>query len=69
MLVLRTQSVYARWAEPKDGDFIIFCFAEKEDVELFAAEFEGISFDPKRDRGKGAQAVLGQKVEPLRGYK
>ncbi len=49
----RTQTVFAGWAGPRGCYFIIFCFAEKEDAELFAAEFEGIPFDPKRDRGKG----------------
>ncbi len=49
----RKQSVYAQWAEPRGGYFIIFCFADKEDAELFSAEFECIPFAPKRDRGKG----------------
>lgn len=60
----RTQSVYAQWAEPRGGYFIIFCFAEKEDAELFAAEFDGIPFDPKQDRGKGERKRFWDRCEP-----
>lgn len=60
----RTQSVYAQWAEPRGGYFIIFCFAKKEDAERFAAEFDGIPFDPKQDRGKGERKRFWDRCEP-----
>ena len=33
--------------------FRLHCFAERIDAEAFIAEFGGVHFDPKTDRGKG----------------
>lgn len=63
-LHLRTQSVFAGWAGPRGCYFIIFCFSEQADAELFAAEFEGIPFDPKRDRGKGKRKRFWDRANP-----
>lgn len=31
----------------------VFCFAVKAEADAFAVVFDGVPFDPKRDRGKG----------------
>lgn len=49
----KTQQVKAKWANGKEEDFRLFCFATRADADTFAAEFEGIHFDPAKDRERG----------------
>jgi hypothetical protein len=49
----RSPAVTAVWPNRKCETFRLHCFAERADAEAFMAEFGGVLFDPKRDRGKG----------------
>lgn len=49
----RGRSVTAEWSNHKAETFRLFCFADRADSEAFAAQFGGVHFDPKRDRGRG----------------
>lgn len=48
-----TQQVVAKWPNGKHEDYRLFCFATRADAEVFATEFEGIHFDPAKDRENG----------------
>lgn len=43
----------AKWPNGKQEAFRLYCFASREDAEVFAAHFEGVHFDPIKDREKG----------------
>lgn len=49
----RERSVTAVWPNRKCETFRLHCFAERADAEAFIAEFGGVHFDAKTDRGKG----------------
>ncbi|WP_378948105.1 hypothetical protein [Mesorhizobium sp. ANAO-SY3R2] len=42
-----------RRAEALEEDFRLYCFATRADAETFAAYFEGLHFDPDKDRERG----------------
>lgn len=47
------QHVMAKWPNGKSEDFRLYCFATREDAEVFATHFEGAHFDQVKDREKG----------------
>ncbi|GAA2857927.1 hypothetical protein GGQ99_002341 [Aminobacter niigataensis] len=61
----KTLQVTAKWPNGKSEDFRLYCFASRSDAEVFAAEFQGIHFDPAKDRSVGASMAPG--CEPMSG--
>lgn len=60
-----TQHVMAKWPNGKQEEYRLYCFASRADADVFAAEFEGIHFDPSKDREGGASKAHG--YEPMSG--
>lgn len=48
-----TLHVIAVWPNRKQEDFRLFCFATRDDAEVFATHFAGVHFDPDKDREGG----------------
>lgn len=48
-----TLHVIAVWPNRKQAGFRLYCFATREDAEVFATHFEGTHFEPSRDREGG----------------
>jgi hypothetical protein len=51
---VETTSVTAIWPNDTRAEFRLYCFATREEAEVFADHFEGDHFNPK-DRGKGVE--------------
>jgi len=49
-----TRNVIAVWSPTVQRAYRLFCFAAREPAEAFARHFDGILFDPKRDRKNGS---------------
>lgn len=49
----QTLQVKAKWPNGKQELFRLYCFARREDAEVFAAHFEGVHFNARKDRENG----------------
>lgn len=59
------QHVMAKWPDGKSDDYRPYCFATREDAEVFAEHFEGTHFDPVRIAKRVGSTALG--YEPTSG--
>lgn len=48
-----TLRIRAVWAEGGDEDYRLYCFTSESDAAVFAEHFEGVRFDPEKDREDG----------------
>lgn len=48
-----TLRIRAVWADGGDEQYRLYCFAKAADAAAFAEHFEGVHFDPARDRDDG----------------
>lgn len=55
-LEFKTTPVIAKWPNRKELEFRLHCFRTREAAETFAAHFEGVHFDPVKDRAGGKLA-------------
>ncbi|RUZ78745.1 hypothetical protein EN943_09530 [Mesorhizobium sp. M7A.F.Ca.US.006.01.1.1] len=49
----QTRQVQAVWPNGKYREYRLYCFAEATAAAAFRDHFEGVMFDPKRDRENG----------------
>ncbi|RUV79456.1 hypothetical protein EOA88_24400 [Mesorhizobium sp. M5C.F.Ca.IN.020.14.1.1] len=49
----QTTSVIAKWPNCKELEYRLYCFRTRQAAETFAIHFEGIHFDPVKDRDGG----------------
>ncbi len=49
-----TRQVQAVWPDGEERAYRLYCFATREAAEAFAAHFEGMHFNPKKDRENGS---------------
>lgn len=55
------RQVTAWWSTTVEVPMRLFCFASRDDAEVFAAHFDGEDFNPKTDRGRGVRRQCWQR--------